>query len=141
MVHLSVAGLAAGQRDGYSATKLQGEAVAHAAAAAHGIDVTIIRPGVVWGVVDDFSRNLAAGILHAPVFPTPYPAGAVAVVHVEDVATAVVRAATGIAGRGVAEPAGAAVQTLDVVGPEALSLSELIHRTSGMGPSTTLALS
>ena len=24
---------------------------------------------------DDFARNLAAGILHAPVFPTPAPAG------------------------------------------------------------------
>ena len=80
----------------------------------------LIRSGPV--SLRSFSRNLAAGILHAPLFPTPSPAGTLAVVHVADVAAAVVAAVKQLR---AAPRHGAGCACTDVVGPAALSLPEL----------------
>eukprot|EP00908_Phaeocystis_cordata_P023989 Transcript_6454.p2 GENE.Transcript_6454~~Transcript_6454.p2 ORF type:complete len:348 (-),score=97.39 Transcript_6454:18-1061(-) len=119
LVHITVAGLADEQSDPYSVTKRASEAVI---ASSDEISAVILRPGVVWGRGDDFSRNLAAGILHAPLFPTPSPAGTLAVVHVADVAAAVVAAVKQLR---AAPRHGAGCACTDVVGPAALSLPEL----------------
>jgi hypothetical protein len=75
LVHVSVAGLAEGQADPYSVSKLAGEATAEAGAAA-GLEVVVVRPGVVWGDGDDFSRNLAASVKVPPPSPSPSTAPA-----------------------------------------------------------------
>jgi nucleoside-diphosphate-sugar epimerase len=140
LVHVTVAGLSSAHTDPYSATKLASEEAVRTAAGCSELQAYILRPAVVWGAGDDFSRNLAAGILHAPVFPTPTPAGALAVVHVEDVAAAVAAAAAELLGGAQRQrsPANAdasdgmvrSVRAADVVGPEALPLSKLLSITA-----------
>ena len=132
LVHLSVAGLAAGQTDPYSVTKLAAEAVAIGAAAGDtgsgGLAVTVLRPGIVWGDGDDFSRGLAATVKHAPVFPRCWPSGKLAVVHVAAVAEAVAEA---VLGRGPAgSPAAAGrpvIEVIEVVGKSALQPGVATH--------------
>ncbi len=137
LVHVTVAGLCSSHTDPYSATKLASENIVRSCAAAPGsrLEAIILQPSVVWGPGDDFSRNLAGGILHAPVFPTPVPAGSIAIVHVDDVAAAVVAATVELLD-GSQGPHGdengthGSVRSYDVCGPEALTFAELVSRTA-----------
>ena len=127
LIHITVAGLNGRHTDSYSLTKLKSEEEIHSSAAAFPLHAFILRPGVVWGRGDDFSRNLAGGILHAPFFPTPSPSGTLAVVHVHDVAAAVVAAVDALRG---SPPDHSEVHVKDVVGPTAYSLAQLQQITA-----------
>ena len=146
-VHVTVAGLSAADTDAYSRTKWASEQLVKEAAAAGKIGgLAVVRPGVVWGDGDDFSRNLAASVRHLPFFPAPSGAGKVAVVHVTDVAAVIAASVVEVVASAAPRRAaghgggGASVSTVDAVGPEALSLAELVRATSeaaGLGFGTT----
>ncbi|MEM7160362.1 MAG: NAD(P)H-binding protein [Myxococcota bacterium] len=88
-----------------------------------GLDFTILRPGLVYGVGDDALKNLVRMVWAAPVVPAPAGAhGPLPAVDVRDVALAVVAALSR------AETVG---ETIDVVGPEVLDLRGLVARVAG----------
>ncbi|WAS98153.1 NAD(P)H-binding protein [Nannocystis punicea] len=102
----------------YLASKRAGER----AVMSSGTDWTILRPGPVAGPGDDFVRNLAATIRHAGVFPAPDGGHApLQPVLVEDVALAIAAA--------LERPA-AIGRCYDVVGPEVLTLREVVTRVA-----------
>lgn len=118
IVHVGVAGTRDDPRRPYLASKAAGEREVMSSGTAW----TIIRPGPVFGVGDDFVRNLAATLRHAGVFPLPDGGRArLQPVAAEDVAAAIVAA--------LERPA-AVGKTYDVVGPEALTLAALVRRVA-----------
>lgn len=108
----------------YLRSKGRGEAVLLRAAAESGLELTILRPSVIFGAEDKF-LNLFARL--QKVFPVMPLAGADArfqPVWVEDVAMAVVRSLE----QGVARaPTGDAVQILEAFGPHVFTLRELVQ--------------
>jgi uncharacterized protein YbjT (DUF2867 family)/membrane protease YdiL (CAAX protease family) len=118
IVHVGVAGTRDDPRRPYLASKFAGEREVMSS----GTGWTIIRPGPVYGPGDDFVRNLAATIRHAGVFPAPDGGRArLQPVAVEDVAAAIVAAV---------EREAAAGKIYDVVGPERLTLAEIVRRVA-----------
>lgn len=122
MIHVSVAGVSAGVSAGvrgpYLASKWAGEEVV----AASRLAWTIVRPGVIYGEGDDFVGNLAAMLRHAAVFPAPGGGRALLQpVAVEDVAGAIAGA--------LMQP-GTAGLRLDVVGPERLPVRDWVARVA-----------
>lgn len=135
LVHISVAG-ARRARSPYLDSKARGDATLVACARASTPVCTILRPGVIYGRGDDLLRNLADAIRAAPVFVAPRSPGATPLIQpvaVEDVALAV---------RRCIEQPGITTRTIDVVGPEALTLAQLVARVvEHVGrPCRTLAL-
>ena len=122
VVHVSALGAATGAASMYQRSKAQGEAVL----AASGLDVSIIRPSVIFGAGDQF-LNLFAKL--QAVFPIIPLAGAEArfqPVWVEDVAQAIVnllrdRAAVGAAGGQGQAP------VYEACGPDLFTLKELVQ--------------
>lgn len=133
LLHISALGVSEAGPSRYQASKARGEAVLQAAAGAGQIDLTVLRPSVIFGAEDRF-LNLFARL--QSVFPVVPLAGAHArfqPVWVEDVASAVLRCAKG---------PGTAGQTYECAGPEVLSLGDLVRlagRLSGH-PRPVLAL-
>jgi nucleoside-diphosphate-sugar epimerase/membrane protease YdiL (CAAX protease family) len=122
MIQISVAGCegATAQAGPYLHSKARGE---QRLAQVQGVEITILRPGVVYGRGDDVLRNLADSIRAAPVFPAPGAGRAVVqTIAVEDVAEAVLRCVE----RSGLAPAYA------LVGPERASLRELVGRVAGV---------
>lgn len=118
VVHVSVAGTRDEPRRPYLASKFAGEQEVMSS----GTGWTIVRPGPVYGRGDDFVRNLAATIRHAGAFPAPDGGRALLQpVAVEDVAAAIVAAV---------EREAAAGKIYDVVGPERLTLVEVVRRVA-----------
>ena len=123
MIHLSVAGAdradeAAGP---YLSSKARGDAALRDPSLG-ALELTILRPGVVYGRGDDMLRNLADSIRAAPVFPAPRGGRApIQPIAVEDVADAVLRC--------IERPASAG-RDYELVGPERLELRELIARVA-----------
>jgi membrane protease YdiL (CAAX protease family) len=102
----------------YHDTKWRGEELVRAS----GLDWTILRPGVIYGVGDDLLAHLALMIHTAPVFPIVNDGAAPMMpVHAGDVAAAVVGA--------LRTPASAG-KTYDVVGPERLTLRDVVGRVA-----------
>lgn len=80
---------------------------------------TLLRPGLVYGPGDAMLSNLGRFVTLAPVFVAPGgPTGPLQTVDVDDVATAVVRT--------LARPSTVGA-TIDVVGPERVSLPDLVR--------------
>ncbi|MCY1069099.1 NAD(P)H-binding protein [Nannocystis sp. RBIL2] len=120
LVHVSVAGPRAEppRPTQYMATKREAERSVMSSET----DWTILRPGPVAGPGDDFVRNLAATLRHAGVFPAPDGGHApLQPVLVEDVALAIAAA--------LERPA-AIGRCYDVVGPEVLTLREVVTRVA-----------
>jgi NADH dehydrogenase len=121
LVHVSALGAAVDAPSLYQRSKAQGEAVLRAAS----LDLTVLRPSVIFGADDQF-LNLFARL--QAVFPFMPLAGAgtrFQPVWVEDVASAIVRA---LAQRD------AIGQTYEACGPETLTLADLVRlagRASG----------
>lgn len=108
-----------GARGPYHDTKARAEATLRAC---DDLDVTILRPGLVYGEGDDMMRNVVGFVRMAPVFPVPGgPPGPLQVVDVRDVAEAIVRTLGREHTRG---------RTYDIVGPERLALRDLVARVS-----------
>ncbi|MBK9757194.1 MAG: NAD(P)H-binding protein [Nannocystis sp.] len=117
LVHVSVAGARADRRP-YLDSKWRGEQ----AVMGSGLAWTIVRPGVIHGVGDDFVTQLVAMLRHAAVFPAPGGGAALLQpVAVEDVALAIAAALRR------PETAG---QGFDVVGPEALPMRAWVRRVA-----------
>lgn len=117
-IHVSVVDAGRDDTDPYMRTK----GAAEAELRGRPLDLTILRPSVVYGPGDDMLSKLVEGIRLAPLFPVPHPTGALRPVDVEDVADAVVRC--------LARPRSIG-RTYDVAGPESLDLAQLARRTAG----------
>lgn len=118
VVHVSALGAAANGPSRYLRSKAAGEAALQRAAESGVIDLTVLRPSVIFGVKDRF-LNLFAGL--QKVFPVVPLAGASArfqPVSVRDVGQAVVRA--------LQDPATIG-QTYELCGPEVYTLRELVQ--------------
>jgi len=87
LVHVSALGVGPGAPSNYLRSKTEGEAVLQAA----GLDVTILRPSVIFGADDRFLNVFARLQALAPVMPLAGADARFQPVWVEDVATAVVR--------------------------------------------------
>jgi uncharacterized protein YbjT (DUF2867 family) len=135
-VHISALGVQDRQPNAapshYLRSKGRGEAALRAAAAASGMDLTVLRPSVIFGANDQF-LNLFARLQR--LFPLMPLAGAQArfqPVWVVDVARAVVRSlALPIRGDALGYP----VRCLEVCGPDVFTLKELVQlsaRLSGV---------
>jgi NADH dehydrogenase len=114
VVHVSALGLNGNEPSHYLRTKATGEAALKAAA----LDLTLLRPSVIFGAGDRF-LNLFARL--QAVFPLMPLAGADArfqPVWVEDVAEAIVRCLDDPATIG---------RTIECAGPEVLTLAELVR--------------
>lgn len=117
LVHVSVAQVE-DATGAYAVTKRQGEAAVRDS----GLQVTVLRPGLIYGPGDDALRNLIRMIRLAPLVPVPRGAtGPLPAIDVRDVATAVVEA--------LRRPATVGA-SIDVVGPEALDLRGLVRRVA-----------
>jgi len=118
LVHVSVVVARPAPDLPYHDTKWKGEEVVRAS----GLEWTILRPGVIYGVGDDLLPPLAWMIQTAPVFPIVNDGGAPMMpVHAGDVAAAVVGALRTPAGLG---------KTYDVVGPDRLTLRGVVGRVA-----------
>lgn len=113
LVHVSALGAAPGADTAYFSSKGQAEAMLRELPG----HVTIVRPSLVFSP-DGASTRFFARLASAPVLPLPRGGGQqVQPVHVDDLAQAIVRIATGV----VPAPA-----VLDAVGPRPLPLREYL---------------
>ncbi len=135
-VHISALGVQDQQPDAapshYLRSKGRGEAVLRGAACASGMDLTVLRPSVIFGANDQF-LNLFARLQR--VFPIMPLAGAQArfqPVWVVDAANAVVRSLE-LSVR--PDAVGYPVRTVELCGPDVFTLKELVQlsaRLSGV---------
>uniref|UniRef100_UPI0035CC0B3C complex I NDUFA9 subunit family protein n=1 Tax=uncultured Sphingomonas sp. TaxID=158754 RepID=UPI0035CC0B3C len=115
LVHVSAIGADRASPSAYGRSKGEGEdAVREAFPAA-----TILRPSIVFGREDQFVNRFAAMIAKAPIVPVLRADAKFQPVYVGDVAAAVVAA--------LADPDKAAGKTLELGGPDVLSMGALIR--------------
>jgi NADH dehydrogenase len=114
VVHVSALGVAQNAPSMYLRSKAAGEAALHAAA----LDLTVIRPSVIFGAADRFLNVFARLQALAPVIPLAGLDTRFQPVWVEDVAAAIARCVRDNATVG---------QTYEAAGPEVLTLGELVR--------------
>lgn len=114
LVHVSALGVGPGGPSNYLRTKWAGEEALRAA----GLDLTILRPSVIFGADDRFLNLFASLQALVPVVPLAGSGSRYQPVWVEDVAEAVARA--------LDQPASIG-QVYDCVGPRVYTLSELVR--------------
>jgi NADH dehydrogenase len=118
LVHVSVVVARADPRLPYHDTKWKGEELVRSS----GLDATILRPGVIYGVGDDLLAHLSLMLRIAPIFPI-----------VNDGRSPMMPVQAGDVARGVVaaidrpETAG---KTVDLVGPERLALRDVVGRVA-----------
>lgn len=119
LVHVSALGAAADGPSRYQRSKARGEAVLQAAADAGTLDLTVLRPSVIFGAEDRFLNLFARlqGLL--PVMPLAGAGTRFQPVWVEDVAAAVVRCLQDRATVG---------QVYEACGPDVFTLRELVQQ-------------
>lgn len=118
LVHISVVGARPDPALPYHDTKYRGEELVRAS----GLDWTILRPGVIYGVGDDLLCHLSLLLRTAPVFPIVNDGRAPMMpVHAGDVANAVAAALERRESTG---------KTLDVVSADRLTLRDVVGRTA-----------
>jgi NADH dehydrogenase len=114
LVHISALGVGASAPSNYLRSKAAGEAVLQAA----GLDLTILRPSIIYGPDDAFLNLFARLQSLAPVIPLAGSNARFQPVWVEDVASAVAAA--------LDQPTSIG-QTIECAGPQVYSLSELVR--------------
>jgi len=119
VVHVSALAVAADAPSNYLRSKAAGEAAWRDS----GLDVTVLRPSVIFGAEDRFTNLFAALLRGLPVLPLAGAAARFQPVWVGDVAAAV------LASLERPELAG---QVVECAGPEVLSLAEIVHRIGRM---------
>jgi NADH dehydrogenase len=118
LVHISVVVARPDPALPYHDTKWAGEELVRAS----GLDWTILRPGVIYGVGDDLLSHLAKMLRVAPIFPIVNDGRSPMMpVHAADVAAGIVAA--------LRRP-GTAGRTIDLVGPERLVLRDVVRRVA-----------
>jgi NADH dehydrogenase len=125
VVQVSALGLPAGAGaaaqtppSNYLRSKLEGEAVLKAAQATAGLQLTLLRPSVIFGAEDRFLNTFAQLQAVAPVMPLAGGGARFQPVWVEDVASAVVRCL---------DQPDTIGQTYELAGPEVYTLSRLVQ--------------
>ncbi len=116
VVHVSALGVGLDGASRYQRSKARGEEVLRGA----GLDLTILRPGVVFGSGDRFLNLFARLQAVLPLLPLAGAHTRLQPVWVEDVANAVVAS---LRDRGL--PASSVGQTFECAGPDVLTLAEL----------------
>jgi NADH dehydrogenase len=114
VVHVSALGAGPAASSNYLRSKTAGEALLVNA----GLDVTLLRPSVIFGAEDRFMNLFATLQMFAPLVPLAGSAARFQPVWVEDVASAVVRCVDDAATVG---------KTFECTGPTQYSLSELVR--------------
>jgi NADH dehydrogenase len=118
LVHISVVVARRDPALPYHDTKAQGEDLVRGS----GLDWTILRPGVIYGVGDDLLSHLSIMLKIAPLFPIVGDGRATMMpVHAADVARGVVAA--------LRTPSSAG-KVLEIVGPERLELRDVVRRVA-----------
>ena len=117
-LHISALGAEAHAPSLYQRSKARGEAVLQAAAESGDLDLTVIRPSVIFGAGDKFLNTFAALQSVLPFVPLAGAGTRFQPVWVGDVAQAVVHCASDAHTIG---------QTIDAVGPDVLSLADLVR--------------
>ncbi len=123
LVHVSAIGADSASPSAYGRSKGDGEAAVLAAFAS----ATILRPSIVFGREDQFVNRFAGLIARLPVVPIIRGPARFQPVYVGDVAETIARL--------LAEPSAYAGATLELGGPEILSMGELnrwIARATGL---------
>jgi NADH dehydrogenase len=121
VVHVSALGAAADAPSRYLRSKAAGEA----ALVSKGLDLTVLRPSVIFGDGDRFLTLFARFLAFAPFFPLAAAHARFQPVWVDDVATAIVRCLDDRTTIG---------ETIECCGPEVYTLKELVEiagRASG----------
>lgn len=119
LIHISALGVGEEAPSRYLRSKAAGEAALREA----GLELTLLRPSVVFGADDRFLNLFAKLQARLPVLPLAGAEARFQPVWVEDVASAVVRCVQDRATIG---------QTYELAGPEQLSLSELVRMAGRM---------
>ncbi len=114
LVHVSALGVGADAPSNYLRSKTKGEAVLQAA----GLELTMLRPSVIFGTEDRFLNVFASLQSVAPVMPLAGSGARFQPVWVEDVASAVVRC--------LDQPATVG-QVYECCGPTVYTLSQLVR--------------
>ena len=114
LVHVSALGVGPGAPSNYLRSKTEGEAVLQAA----GLELSVLRPSVIFGTEDSFLNTFAQLQAVAPVMPLAGGGARFQPVWVEDVASAIVRCL---------DDRGSIGQTYEAVGPQVYTLSELVR--------------
>src|SRR6185295_4806450 len=118
LVHISVVVARPAPELPYHDTKWKGEEIVRGS----GLDWTLLRPGVIYGAGDDLLSHLALMINAAPIFPIVNDGSAPMMpVYAGDVAAGVVGALTNGASAG---------KTIEIVGPERMTLRDVVGRTA-----------
>ncbi|MEN9844342.1 MAG: hypothetical protein RLZZ612_2171 [Pseudomonadota bacterium] len=112
LIHISALGAAQSATSKYQRSKARGEALLQTS----GLEVTVLRPSVIFGADDRFLNTFARFQALLPVFPVPGGDTRFQPVWVEDVTRAIVYAI---------EHPGTIGQTVEAVGPEVYTLCEL----------------
>lgn len=115
LVHISALGVSEQGPSMYQRSKARGEALLRGSA---GLELTVLRPSVIFGAGDRFLNLFAQLQTVFPVMPLAGAGARFQPVWVEDVASAVLRCLQDPATRG---------QTFDCAGPEVLTLAELVQ--------------
>ncbi|MGY0196594.1 complex I NDUFA9 subunit family protein [Leptothrix sp. BB-4] len=127
VLHVSALGVQDGPGDPaalapslYLASKTRGERLLREAEAAGAIDLTVLRPSVIFGTGDRFINLFAALQAVAPVMALAGATARFQPVWVEDVARAMVVA--------LREPVRSVGRVFEAAGPEVLTLAQLVRR-------------
>jgi uncharacterized protein YbjT (DUF2867 family) len=115
VVHVSALGVSKDAPSNYLRSKAAGEAVLRAAA----LDLTLLRPSVIFGAQDRLLNLFARLQRVAPLMPLAAGDARMQPVWVEDVAEAIVRCL---------DAPGTIGQTIECAGPEICTLAELVRR-------------
>lgn len=114
LVHVSALGVGPGAPSRYLRSKTEGEAVLQAA----GLDLTLLRPSVIFGAEDRFLNLFATLQALAPLMPLAGSAARFQPVWVDDVAAAIVRCL---------DDRGTVGQVYEIAGPTVYTLSQLVR--------------
>ncbi|MDE2453083.1 MAG: complex I NDUFA9 subunit family protein, partial [Burkholderiales bacterium] len=114
LIHVSALGAAADAPSNYLRSKAEGEAALKAA----GLDLTLLRPSVIFGVEDHFLNLFARPQAVTPLVPLAGAAARFQPVWVEDVASATVRCLDDDRSIGA---------TYELAGPSTYSLADLVR--------------
>jgi len=118
LVQISALGAALDGPSMYQRSKARGEAVLHTEAAADFLDLTVLRPSVIFGAQDKFLNVFAQLQRMFPLIPLAGADTRFQPVWVEDVAAAVMRCLQDDATIG---------QTFEACGPEVFTLRDLVR--------------